>query len=356
MEGIHSILNHISEGPFDDDLEMLSTGTPLREAIDMINSAQNGALICVGDVERVLRLSGGGFRIDMPFTPQLLFELSKMDGAIALSDHAKRIVGANLHLNPDHNIPTPETGMRHRSASRISAQTDTLAIAISKRRRQTTLYRNGEGLALESDDILLQKCNQGLSALQGYRSSLERASMRLSFLEMDDISTVADVTEVLNRYIMIFNVAVETERFIDFLGERSGLLRNQLEELVRGLAESFILIIRDYAKSSNLREARKIARELYDVPPKDSSEQIMRLLGYERVPAGEEHLSPRGFRTISRISMLDEEAVARIIDEYGSLQAVISDSQGGFDDRMEDLGIDNVRALAKSFMQLRSTI
>lgn len=81
----------------------------------------------------------------------------------------------------------------------------------------------------------------------------------------------------------------------------------------------------------------------------------MHLLGYTDSFADEDHLSPRGFRTISRISMLDEEAVARIIDEYGSLQAVVSDSDEGFD-RMGNLGIDNVRALAKSFMQLRSSI
>lgn len=356
MKGIRSFLDHQSEDLFDEAIEMVSSGTPLREAIDMINSAQNGALLCIGDVENILRLGNGGFRIDTPFTPQRLFELSKMDGAILLTDDARQIVCANFHLNPDPSIPTQETGMRHRSASRTSAETDALVIAISKRRKQTTLYHDGEGLTLDTDEILLQKSNQGLLALQNYRSNLERASVRLSFLEMDDISTVADVSEVLTRYIRIFHLAVETERFIDFLGDNSGLLHSQLEELVRGLAESFILIIRDYATTGDLKEAHRIARALLNLVPKDDSEEIMQVLGYDDPPADEEHLSPRGFRTISRISMLDEEAVARIIDEYGSLQAVVTDSAGGFDDRMVELGIDNVRALAKSFKQLRSAI
>ena len=356
MKEIHYIINRAHDDIFDDAIEMVSSGKPLRDAIEMINSARNGALICIGDVEGVLELGNGGFRIDMPFTPQRLFELSKMDGAIVLSDNAKQIICANLHLNPDPSLPTQETGMRHRSAARTSAATETLTIAISKRRKQTTLYRNGEGLTLDSDEILLQKSNQGLTALQNYRNNLERGSVRLSFLEMDDISTVADVTEVLNRYIQIFNLAVETERFIEFLGDGSELLLHQLEDLVRGLANSFLLIVRDYATTSNPIEARRIGKELLNLSPKNNSEKIMKLLGYEEVPAEEEHLSPRGFRTISRISMLDEEAVARIIDEYGSLRAVVSDSQGGFDNRMEDLGIDNVRALAKSFMQLRSSI
>ncbi|MDR2035458.1 MAG: DNA integrity scanning diadenylate cyclase DisA [Coriobacteriales bacterium] len=356
MKEIHSIFDQSRPDHFDNAINMVSTGTSLREAIDMINSAQNGALICIGDIEGVMKISGGGFKIDTEFSPQRLFELCKMDGAILLSEGADRIAYANLHLSPDPAIPTPETGMRHRSGSRTSVEANTLVIAISKRRRQTTLYRDGEGLTLDSDGILLQKSNQGIMALQNYRNNLERASVRLSFLEMDDISTVADIIDVLNRYIRIFVVAVETEHNIDFLGDNSGLLRGQLEELVRGLSESFLLIIRDYAKTSDPKEAKLIARELVRIKPQDNTEEIMRLLGYDPPPAEEVHLSPRGFRTISRISMLDEEAVARIIEEYGSLHAVVSDSEDGFDDRMEDLGINNIRALAKSFMRLRSTI
>ena len=355
MQDIHKLFSHARLNHFDTAINMVSSGTPLRDAIDMINSAQNGALICIGDVEGVIDISGGGFVIDVDFSPQRLFELSKMDGAILLSNDAQRIIRANMHLSPNPTIPTPETGMRHRSASRTSAETGAIVIAISKRRRQTTLYRDGEALTLDSDGVLLQKCNQGVMALQNYRRNLDRASMRLSFIEMDNISTVADVVEVLNHYIRIFYLAIDTEHHIDFLGDNSGLLRGQLEELVRGLSDTFILIIRDYSVSSDLTKAKDIARELVKLKPQENRDEVMRLLGYEKSMAAEEHLSPRGFRTISRISMLDEQAVDRIIDEYGSLDAVISDSEGGFDDRMEDLGIDNVRALAKSFMRLRST-
>jgi diadenylate cyclase len=355
LKQIHEIVGSCQEGLFDVAIGMVTSGTPLREAIDMIISAQNGALICVGDVQSILMLGNGGFRIDAPFTPQRLFELSKMDGAIVLTEDAKQIVCANFHLNPDPETYTVETGMRHRSAARTSAQTNSIVIAISKRRTQTTLYLNGEGMTLDSDDILLQKSNQGLLALQNLRNSLERAAMRLTFLEMDDIATVADVTGVLTRYSRLINLAIETERFIDFLGDNSGLLRNQLEEIARGLIDSFLLIIRDYAASPDIKEVRKVAKALLNLSPNENAKDIVFLLGYTTELADEDHLSPRGFRAISRISMLDEEAVARIIDEYGTLSAIVSDSKDGFD-RMGDLGIDNVRAIAKSFMQLRSTI
>jgi diadenylate cyclase len=355
LQEVHGLIGRSEEDLFDIAISMVASGSPLREAIDMIISAQNGALICVGDVQNILMLGNGGFRIDCPFTPQRLFELSKMDGSIVLSDDLKQIVCANFHLNPDPDIPTIETGMRHRSAARSSAQTNAIVIAISKRRVQTTLYRNGEGVTLDTDDMLLQKSNQGLLALQNLKNTLERTSMRLSFLEMDDIATVADVANLLMRYIRLINLSAETERFINFLGDNSGLLRNQLEEIVRGLVDSFTLIIRDYASSSDVASVRKIAKALLELEPNENTKDVMFLLGRTGDLAGESHLSPRGFRAISRISMLDEEAVARIIDEYGSLSAIVNDSKDGFD-RMEDLGIDNVLAIAKSFTQLRSTL
>ena len=120
MDKIRSILPERADNFFDPLIEMVASGMPLREAIDMIISAQNGALICIGDVETILSLGDGGFMIDIPFTPQRLSELSKMDGAIVLTEDLSRIVCANFHLNPDPGIYTIETGMRHRSAARTS--------------------------------------------------------------------------------------------------------------------------------------------------------------------------------------------------------------------------------------------
>jgi diadenylate cyclase len=278
-----------------------------------------------------------------------------MDGAIVLSEDTSQIVCANFHLNPDPGIFTFETGMRHRSAARTSSQTKATVIAISKRRVQTTLYCKGEGLTLDSDAMLLSKGNQGLLALQNMKNTLERATMRLSFLELDDIATVVDLTTVLARYCSLLSIAVETERYINFLGEDSGLLRYQLNEIVKGMVDSFVLTIRDYAVSSEANDARSIARALLELEPAEHDAlHIMPVLGFDKEFADEDHISPRGFRAISRISMLDEVAVSEIIEEYGSLSEIVRDSKDGFD-RLENLNVDNVRAIAKSFMQLRST-
>ena len=356
MEKVHAILPERSDNYFDHIIKMVASGTPLREGMDLIINAQNGAIICIGDTDAILSIGDGGFKIDTKFSPQRLFELSKMDGAIVITEDLKRIVCANLHLNPDPGIFTRETGMRHRSAARTSAQTMSTVIAISKRRIQTTLYHRGEALTLDSDQILLSKGNQGLLALQNLRNTLERASMRLSFLELDDIVTVVDITTLLATYCRLLTIAAQTERFINFLGSNSGLLRHQLEEIMSDMVDSFLLVIRDYAENSDPDQARVIARALLELSPDESDPQkIMSLLGHTKLFVSEDHVSPRGFRTISRISMLDEVAVSRIIEEYGSLSAIVSDSKDGFN-RLENLGVDNIRAIAMSFMQLRSTL
>ncbi|MGZ8687005.1 MAG: diadenylate cyclase, partial [Gaiellaceae bacterium] len=87
----------------------LSPGTPLRQGIDDVIRAHEGALIVIGNPEELSFLYSGGIRIDQPFTPQLLFELSKMDGAIVVDDEISRLAYANVQLMPDPTIPSDET-------------------------------------------------------------------------------------------------------------------------------------------------------------------------------------------------------------------------------------------------------
>jgi diadenylate cyclase len=356
MDQARIILPDNSQDLFDGAISRVAPGTAMREALDMIISAQNGALICMGDVKAVLAIGNGGFRIDVPFTPQRLFELSKMDGAIILSDDGEQIICANFHLNPDPSLVTQETGMRHRSAARTSAQTEAIVIAISKRRTQTTIYRHGQALTLDPDDILLSKSNQGILALQNAKNNLEKIAIRQSFIELDDLVTAGDVATVLTRYINLISLAAHTERYINYLGNNSGLLRTQLDELMRGVTESFLLTVRDYATTSSAKEAKKIARALLKISRDElNTQSIMLALGFNNAVADEDHLHPRGFRVMSRISMLDEAATTRIIEEYGSLSAMVNDSKEGFD-RLSNAGLDNARAIAASFLQLRSTL
>src|SRR2546421_507754 len=103
---------------------MVAPGTPLRDGIDRILQANKGALIVVGDGPEVLPVCPGGFPPAAEFPPRRLSELAKMDGALILAAACSRVAGGNVHLVPAPNIPTSETGPRHRTAERVARQID----------------------------------------------------------------------------------------------------------------------------------------------------------------------------------------------------------------------------------------
>src|SRR5206468_3295636 len=94
-------------------------------------------------------LYSGGIKLDTDYTPGLVYQLAKMDGAITLNANATKIAIANVQLMPDPTILSLETGMRHRTAERVSKQTDALVIAISQRREVISLYVDGAKYILE---------------------------------------------------------------------------------------------------------------------------------------------------------------------------------------------------------------
>ena len=124
-------------------LEMVAPGSAVREGIDNIVHAKTGGLIVIGDPDELAFLFSGGIKLDVDYSPQLLYQLAKMDGAIALNATATKIVWANVQLRPDPTILSSETGTRHRTAERVSKQTDALVIAVSQRREVVSLYVDG---------------------------------------------------------------------------------------------------------------------------------------------------------------------------------------------------------------------
>ena len=103
-------------------LASIAPGTSLRDGLERILRGRTGALIVLGHDKVVDTISTGGFTLDVPFSATGLRELAKMDGAIILDADIGRIHRANVHLMPDHTIPSEETGTRHRTADRVAKQ------------------------------------------------------------------------------------------------------------------------------------------------------------------------------------------------------------------------------------------
>src|SRR5947209_11881773 len=214
---------------------MVAPGQPLREGLDRILQADMGGLIVVGDGPEVLAICSGGFLLDAEFSPQRLSELAKMDGAIILAPDASRIARANVHLVPNPNVPTSETGTRHRTAERVARSIQVPVVSVSEDQQVITVYINDDKHPLEPIPRLLNRANQALQTLERYKTRLDAVSASLSALEIEDLVTVRDVVTVLQRAEMVRRIAEEIDGNIVELGSDGRLVLLQLEELMGGV-------------------------------------------------------------------------------------------------------------------------
>jgi len=169
-----------------------------------------------------------------------------MDGAIVLSEDARRILYANAQLIPDPSIPSVETGIRHRTAERVARQTGTLVIAISQRRGVITLYRGASRYSLQDISVILSKANQAVQTLEKYKRVLDKALVNLTALEFEDLVTVYDVVWVVQRGEMVLRIVRELKNYISELGTEGRLITMQVEELVVNVQDDLIYVVQDY--------------------------------------------------------------------------------------------------------------
>ena len=148
---------------------------------------------------------------------------------------------------PDPTILSSETGTRHRTAERVSKQTDALVVAISQRRDVVSLYVEGTKYILQDIPAVLAKANQGLATLDKYRERLDQVSTRLTMLEFEGGGVLYDALAVLQRAELTTRMAVEVERYIVELGTEGRLIEMQLEETMVGVAAEKSALIRDYS-------------------------------------------------------------------------------------------------------------
>jgi diadenylate cyclase len=308
-------------------LEMVAPGTALREGIESILNARTGGLIVIGDPEELSFLNSGGIKLDIDYTPAFLYQVAKMDGAIILNTNATKIAMANVQLMPDPTILSHETGTRHRTAERVSKQTDALVIAVSQRREVVSLYVDGAKYILEDIPVVLAKANQALATLDKYRTRLDQVSTRLTALEFEGGVTLHDVLTVMQRSELVTRMAVEIERYIVELGSEGRLIEMQLEETMVGAAAEKAALVHDYLAeysdegfASSLDQVGRLAhQDLLDFGC------LAELLGYDRkLNTLDYSVSPRGYRIMGRIPRLPKLVVSEIVKEFGGLDELLA--------------------------------
>jgi len=327
-------------------LAQIAPGQPLRAGVDRILQASMGALILVGDGPEVLAICSGGFLLDAEFTPQRLSELAKMDGAIILAADASRIARANVHLVPNPNVATSETGTRHRTAERVARSVDVPVISVSEDMGVIAVYRNDQKHPLEATPRLLNRANQALQTLERYKSRLDAVSSGLTALEVEDLVTVRDVAMVLQRAEMVRRIAEEIEGYIVEMGADGRLIRLQLEELMGGVDDDRRLVIGDYFCPSRHWIVDDAVCHLGNLEYDELLDPngVAALL---HLPAGsgelDAHLQPRGYRLLGKVPRMPADVIERLVERFGDLQKIM---RASVNDLGEIEGISARRAQA----------
>ena len=325
-------------------LRKIAPGTPIREGLENILQAKTGALLLFTDKEEVLdKIVDGGFFINEDFSSAKLYELAKMDGSIVLSENMEKILYANAELIPSCDIPTVETGTRHKTAERTAKQTGELVISISQRRNIITIFIDNERYILEDTEVVLNKANQAIQTLEKYKKVFDSKLNILNEYEFNDIVTLENVISVIQRAEMVMRIVDEIKKQIAELGSDGRLVQMQLEELIGGVEKEEELIIKDYMIVEDTTSEiilDEIASLTYEELLEEKS--IAKSLGYDIFSDFDEtYVYPRGYRILNRIPRMPTNIVENLIQGFKSFQHIV-------DAEIEDLdnveGIGEVRA------------
>jgi diadenylate cyclase len=337
-------------------LRLVAPGSQLREGIERIIQARMGALIVVGAGPDVLSVCSGGFLLDAEFTPQRLSELAKMDGAIILTTECGRIVRANVHLVPDPNIPTAETGTRHRTAERVARQIDVPVVTISEDRSEVAIHVRGSKRAIEPTPRVLARADQALQILERYKTRLDAVSGSLSALEVEDLVTLRDVATVLQRAEMVRRIAEEIEGYVIELGADGRLVLLQLEELMGGVEDDRRLVAKDYYRSAPDWTLADVLLRLAALDDDDMLD-LQHVAGVLRLPHGIEldsAVQPRGFRLLHKIPRIPESVSEHVVERFSNLQKIMRAGEVDLV-TVEGVGEARARAIKEGLTRLAET-
>ena len=328
-------------------LAAVAPGTALRDGLERILRGNTGALIVLGYDRGVEALCTGGFQLDVDFSAQRLRELSKMDGAVVVTGDLTKIVRASVQLVPDPDIPTEETGTRHRTAERVAKQAGYPVISVSQSMRIIALYVEGRRYVLDDSAAILSRANQALATLERYKLRLDEVAGTLSALEIEDLVTVRDAMAVSQRLEMVRRIATEIEGYVVELGTDGRLLSLQLNELMAGVDSERELVVRDYLVEGSGRKRRSVDDALQALDALSASElldlsAVAKAVGHAGSVDGlEGPVSPRGYRLLAKVPRLPGLVVDRLVEHFGGLQKLLAAS---IDDLQAVEGVGETRA------------
>ena len=308
------------------ELSQLLPGEPLRIGVDLIADKKSGALIVIGSSAKLDKISSGGVDlIDCEYSPEMLSELAKMDGAIIVDQFVTKILKANVHLNPSDTLSTTQTGTRHRTAERAAEETNLTVITVSEESSLVKVFTNSETTELEEPSVILGRVNESLQSVDRMRRRFDDAVAELGELEIENSLTNQQVLEVIQRGELLTRLAKQVRSEALRLGGEAGLVLIQIDSLESGVTNTLNLVLKDHLPAKKYRNIAKaideISRQSYE--ELNDIDYLGSVLG--KLPL-DDLSTPKGYRVLARLPNLPENLHDSIIQKFKTLPKLLSAS------------------------------
>ena len=319
----------------------LIPGQPLRNGVDLVADKKTGALIVIGTSAKLEKISSGGITLNnCSYTPEMLSELAKMDGAIIVDANVNNILKANVHLNPSDNIPTSQTGTRHRTAERVSVETELSVIAVSEESSTIKVFSDNSVYELEESSIIFGKVNESLQSIDRTRRRFDDAVLELGELEVENTLTNQQVLEVIQRGELLGRLSQQVRKEATDLGEDSGLVMIQIDSLESGVRNTLDLVLKDHLPAKRFRNINKAVEEIANLTYEELN-LIQHLGSVLFMESLDEVSTSKGYRILARLPGLPDNLHDSLIQKFKTLPNLLTAST---DKLFEVEGIGRSRA------------
>ena len=319
----------------------LIPGQPLRNGVDLVADKKTGALIVIGTSAKLEKISSGGITLNnCSYTPEMLSELAKMDGAIIVDVNVNNILKANVHLNPSDNIPTSQTGTRHRTAERVSVETELSVIAVSEESSTIKVFSDNSVNELEESSIIFGKVNESLQSIDRTRRRFDDAVLELGELEVENTLTNQQVLEVIQRGELLGRLSQQVRKEATDLGEDSGLVMIQIDSLESGVRNTLDLVLKDHLPAKRFRNINKAVDEIANLTYEELN-SIQHLGSVLFMESLDEVSTSKGYRILARLPGLPDNLHDSLIQKFKTLPNLLTAST---DKLFEVEGIGRSRA------------
>ena len=308
------------------ELTQLLPGEPLRIGVDLIADKKSGALIVIGSSAKLDKISSGGVDlIDCEYSPEMLSELAKMDGAIIVDQFVTKILKANVHLNPSDTLSTTQTGTRHRTAERAAEETNLTVITVSEESSLVKVFTNSETTELEEPSVILGRVNESLQSVDRMRRRFDDAVAELGELEIENSLTNQQVLEVIQRGELLTRLAKQVRSEALRLGGEAGLVLIQIDSLESGVTNTLNLVLKDHLPAKKYRNIAKAINEISHQSYEELNDidYLGSVLG--KLPL-DDLSTPKGYRVLARLPNLPENLHDSIIQKFKTLPKLLSAS------------------------------